>query len=335
MVSSNALLAGVAALGAAEATGVTNVTPIGEGGSSGDGSSGGEESRGLNAPQVAQLVESQVAPLRAAVEERSTGEGSGVDPSILSQIRNLPSDTARSLSTDAAEAAAARAASRTVNERLNGVLQDFARQREKFKETVENARSGSEIPGVSTPDIPGIPGQDGPPGPGPSPRSTGPSGGDGFDLQDLAGEGRLGTAAAVVGESGVAAGSTVDDLATGTADVIGRPGKVLSGDDPGGILGWSYDAGRVTGEAVDKSFNGPVYQGPDPLNLNGGGGKSNGPERSEEKNARTKVPTGTFGLKPGQDPSDPVGTAQNPAGVDGSGGGPIWKGPDPLGLGGN
>lgn len=70
-----------------------------------------------------------------------------------------------------------------------------------------------------------------------------------FKLQDLYdGSGGIGDGLATVGEAGVAGGSFVNDIVEGSGSIIGGPNK-------GGILGGSYDLGRLTGEGLNSSYD--------------------------------------------------------------------------------
>jgi hypothetical protein len=61
----------------------------------------------------------------------------------------------------------------------------------------------------------------------------------------------VGSAGRAVGDSGNAVASAIDDTVSGTGDILGDPGAALRGENPGGILGFSYNSGRVVGEAIN------------------------------------------------------------------------------------
>lgn len=99
--------------------------------------------------------------------------------------------------------------------------------------------------------------------PGPGGRDSGArpdagsAGGDSsFDLQDLDQRGPLGigTWLAATGESGVAIGSTAEDVGGGlraTADAVGSPGRPAPGEE-GDFFGQVYQAGQTTGAAINE-----------------------------------------------------------------------------------
>jgi len=86
-------------------------------------------------------------------------------------------------------------------------------------------------------------------------RGAGGTPGYGNDLQDFANP-KQGTQAGDVlagtGEAGKAGSSFVNDVVEGSGDVLGDPGKALQGEDPGGVLGFSYRSGQATGQALDE-----------------------------------------------------------------------------------
>jgi len=249
MVSDNLLYA-AGGLFASEVIGVTNFTPVGSGGG---GSDSGGSGSGIP-PGIAALLSGMNRSGRDI--ELPSGTTGGISPGIMAALM------------DGGESA-----------------QQYIPQRDPMT-IIETATGGADIPNYgpgnvpnipTIPDIPDIPGVTG--GNMPTmPDILGGGTGDesnvntraqstGFKLQDLAGTNAVGTGIATVGESGKAGGSAINDIVTGTGDIIGAPNE-------GGIIGGSYATGQYAGSSIITVSDaiGSVTGG------GGGGGGGNEPD---------------------------------------------------------
>lgn len=83
-----------------------------------------------------------------------------------------------------------------------------------------------------------------------SSRTSSTTSGGGFDLQDLAGSGPIGTSVATAGEGARATGETVDDSRDFIGSTLGDPNNL---EQSGGLLGFAFDAGNVAGDAARQT----------------------------------------------------------------------------------
>lgn len=124
-----------------------------------------------------------------------------------------------------------------------------------------------EVPG--TPTYPEMPKWGGTDGGGPS--NTGPDleQSETYDLQDETGGGTLEKVARTGGEAGHQAGQAVNgvmDTLTRTGNTIAQSTKAVSGKSYSVDDTWA-DPNRSESNSDRQIYSGPVYEGPDPLNL--------------------------------------------------------------------